>query len=278
MGNIETLSNGSRSVSILGSNGFIGSAIVQNLIVGGWKIDQISQLSIDNFLIDDEVDTIVNCVGTFAKDVKLAYEVNSLFPAELAKQTATSGSRLVHFGSSAEYAPSEHLITETSATKTTNIYSESKLLGSNAVIENGLNEKSIVLRPFGVVQDVANPMPPNASNLMSVISNASTNDVVKVKNPKAIRDLVNVNEVANATIKLLDRSMPWPKILNISSGTGHSVEEILSLVNPNVQIIHEEISYDDNYVGDTNLLRKFLDFDFDKNLNVVLFGKFRDNA
>jgi nucleoside-diphosphate-sugar epimerase len=121
-------------------------------------------------------------------------------------------------------------------------------------------------------------MPPNASNLLSVISDASTNDVVKVKNPKAIRDLVNVNEVANATIKLLDRSAPWPKILNISSGTGHSVEEILSLVNPNIQIIHEEISFDDNYVGDTSLLRKFLNFDFDKNLNVVLFGKFRDNA
>jgi nucleoside-diphosphate-sugar epimerase len=170
------------------------------------------------------------------------------------------------------------LITETNATKTTSVYSESKLLGSNAVIENGLNEKSIVLRPFGVVQDVANPLPPNASNLMSVISDASTNDVVKVKNPKAIRDLVNVNEVANATIKLLDRSMPWPKILNISSGTGHSVEEILSLVNPNIQIIHEEISYGDNYVGDTNLLSTFLDFDFDKILNVVLFGKFCDNA
>ncbi len=278
MGNIETLSNGSRSVSILGSNGFIGSAIVQNLIVSGWKVDQISQLDIDNFMINDEVETIVNCVGTFTKDVKLAYEVNARFPAELAKQTAASGSKLVHFGSSAEYAPSKHLITETNETKTTNIYSESKLLGSNAVLENGLKEKSIVLRPFGVVQDVANPMPSNASNLISVIWGASTNHVVKVKNPKAIRDLVNVNEVAKATIKLLDRSMPWPKILNISSGTGHSVEEILSLVNPNIQIIHEEISYDDNYVGDTNLLRKFLDFNFDKNLNVVLFGKFRDNA
>ena len=272
MGNIETLSNGSRSVSILGSNGFIGSAIVRNLIVKGWKIDRATELDLGNFSIRDEVDTIINCVGTFSADEKLSYYINSQFPAKLAKQTAILGSRLLHFGSSAEYAPNENLITETSATKATDIYSKSKLLGSNAVIETGSSSRNIVLRPFGVVQNIGDPKPSHPSNLMSAISDAIANKVVKVKNPNAIRDLVNVNEVAKATIKLLDMPVPWPKILNISSGIGHSVEEILFFINPNVQIVGRKKSYTDRYVGDSSLLRTFVGFDFSKDLKSVLFG------
>jgi nucleoside-diphosphate-sugar epimerase len=278
MGNIETLSNGSRSVSVLGSNGFIGSAIVRNLIHEGWEIDQATELDIGNFSIRDEVETIINCVGTLSADENLAYHINSQFPAKLAKQTAMLGSRLLHFGSSAEYAPNENLIAETSATKATDVYSKTKLLGSNAVIENGSSGRNIVLRPFGVVQNISDPKPSHPSNLMSAISDASTNKAVKVRNPNAIRDLVNVNEVAKATIKLLDVPVPWPKIMNISSGIGHSVEEVLFLINPNVQIVGLKKNDMDRYVGDSSLLRTFVGFDFDQDLKRVLFGVVCDNA
>jgi hypothetical protein len=89
---------------------------------------------------------------------------------------------------------------------------------------------------------------------------------------------VNVNEVAKATIKLIDMPVPWPKILNISSGIGHSVEEILFLINPNVQIVGREINYLDRYVGDSSLLRTFVGFDFDQDLKRVLFGVVCDNT
>lgn len=278
MGNIKTLSNASRSVSILGANGFIGGAIAKNLMKNGWKIDDISYLDLRNFEGRHIGDFIINCVGTASSDKDIAKQVNSIFPSELAKIATQHGSALIHFGSSAEYAPSQKAIKENSATKDTDLYSKTKLLGTQAIIEFGPDGKSIVLRPFGVIQRILDPLPTHPSKLLSAIWKAQDNQEIHIKNPRAVRDLVGVNEIAKVVSKLLDTTDPWPKVLNISSGFGHSMEEIIYSTNPRIKIIGEKINEEDIYVGDPGLLKVLLGFEFEKDFKKVLFEAIDDNA
>lgn len=278
MANIKTLSNASRSVSILGANGFIGTAITKNLMENGWKIDDTSVLDLTNIKGQGMGDFIINCVGTASLEEDVANRVNSDFPSELAKIATRLGSALIHFGSSAEYAPSQNPIKEDSPTKDTDVYSKTKLIGSQAIIDFGPNGKSIVLRPFGVIQRFLNPLPAHPSKLLSLIWKAQDNQELYINNPRAVRDLVGIDEIAKVVSRLLDSAFPWPKVLNVSSGIGHSIEEIISSVNPKVRINGKEISEDDTYIGDPSLLKVFLGFEFEKDFKKVLFKTFDDNV
>ena len=271
MGNIKTLSNASRSVSILGANGFIGSAIVKNLTKNGWGVDETSLLDLANFGGHGMGDYIVNCVGTASMEEDVANRVNSIFPTELAKIASNLGSALIHFGSSAEYAPSQNAIKEDSATKDTDIYSKTKLSGTQAIIDFGPDGKSIVLRPFGVIQRILDPLPANPSKLLSIIWKAQKNQEIHIKNPHAVRDLVGINEIAKVVGKLLNVTHPWPKVLNISLGVGHSMEEIIYSVNSRIKIKSENITDKDVYVGDPGLLTSVLGFKLEKDFKKVLF-------
>jgi nucleoside-diphosphate-sugar epimerase len=278
MGNIKTLSNASRSVSILGANGFIGSTIVRHLLRSSWKIEHDAPFEIDDLPNLKVPYTLINCVGTFSADEKIANRVNSKFPEALAKWASKVDTSLIHFGSSAEYKPKANLINENGATKESDLYSKTKLSGSKAVIEFGPKGKSIVLRPFGVVQNPLEPQPMNPSKLSLIITDARRKNFITIKNPKAIRDLVSVNDVAEATIKLLTASLPWPKILNICSGVGYSLTDIVRFVNPLIEILGQEESIHDIYVGDIALLNSFLGFSCEKNLRNVLFGADAENV
>jgi nucleoside-diphosphate-sugar epimerase len=278
MANIKTLSNASRSVSILGANGFIGTAIVKNLMENGWKIEDTSVLDLANFKGHGMGDFIINCVGTASLEEDVANRVNSVFPSELAKIATRLGSALIHFGSSAEYAPSRNPIKEDSPTKDADIYSKTKLLGSQAIIDFGPEGKRIVLRPFGVIQRLLDPLPAHPSKLLSLIWKAQGDQELYINNPCAVRDLVGVNEIAKAVSKLVDSAFPWPKVLNVSSGIGHSMEEIISSVNPKVRINGEERKEIDTYVGDPGLLKVLLGFEFEKDFKRILFKTIDDNV
>ena len=278
MGNIKTLSNASRSVSILGANGFIGTAIAKNLMKKGWKVDDTSVLNITNFEGHGMGDFIINCVGTARLEEDVANRVNSIFPSELAKIATHLGSALIHFGSSAEYAPSQNPIKEDSPTKDTDIYSKTKLLGSQAVIDFGPDGKSIVLRPFGVIQRILDPLPTHPSKLLSLIWKAHNKQELHINNPRAVRDLVGVDEIAKVVSKLLDSTFPWPKALNVSSGIGHSMEDIIFAVDRKARINRKEINGDDTYVGDPGMLKVLLGFEFEKDFKKVLFKTIDDNV
>jgi nucleoside-diphosphate-sugar epimerase len=278
MGSIKTLSNASRSVSILGANGFIGTAIVKNLIKKGWKVNDTSVLDVTNFKGLGMGDFIINCIGTASLEEDVAIQVNSTFPAELAKIATNLGSALIHIGSSAEYEPSQYAIKEDGATKDTDIYSKTKLLGTQAVINFGPDGKSVVLRPFGVIQRILNPLPNHPSKLLSIIYKAQDSQELHIKNPHAVRDLVGVDEIAKVVSKLVDSTYPWPKVLNISSGIGHSMEKVIYSVNSRIAINGEKNNEEDVYIGDPGLLKVLLGFEFEKDFKKVLFEAIDDNA
>jgi len=278
MGNIKTLSNASRSVSILGANGFIGSAIAKNLVKNGWKVNDSSILDLANFDGRGMGNFIINCVGTATMEEDVAIRVNSIFPFELTKIATHLGSALIHFGSSAEYAPSQNPIKEDGPTKDTDVYSRTKQLGSQAVIDSGTNGKSIVLRPFGVIQRFQEPLPAHPSKLLSLIWQAQNNQELYINNPHAVRDLVGVDEIAKVVNNLLESTFPWPKVLNVSSGVGYSLEEIISTVNPKVRIKGGEFKEIDTYVGDPSLLKILLGFEFEKDFKKILFETIDDNV
>ena len=271
MGNLKTLKKSSHSLAILGANGFIGSAISKKLISNGWKVENNEVLDLSDYTSWENNDFIINCVGTTNPNEEIAFRVNAEFPAKLAKFAAKTGAKLIHFGSSAEYASSKNLISEKSATKTEDIYSKSKLEGTNAILEFGKIGRSTVLRPFGIIQRVSDPIPAKPSKLLKIISEASSQQKVEVKNPEAIRDLVGIDDLALITVKLLDSDREWPSIANISSGVGHSLREIVIAVNPHVEIVSKSQDVDDIYVGDPRLIEEFLDFRIEKNFRNVLF-------
>jgi nucleoside-diphosphate-sugar epimerase len=278
MGNLKTLSNASRSVSVLGANGFIGSTIVSNLVKNHWKIEHNAPFKIDNLSDLVGSGSLINCIGTFSSDDNLAYRVNSKFPEELAKWAAKVDTPLIHFGSSAEYEPSTNLISETGFTKKSNLYSRSKLYGTKAVIEFGPEGKSLVLRPFGVIQEPLEPRPMHPSKLSHIISEARTKNRVQIKNPKAVRDLIGVNQLAEATVRILTTPYPWPTILNICSGVGYPLEDVVRFINPNIEILGQKTDSSDAYVGDADLLNKFLAFNFEKKLTNIFSYLTADNA
>ena len=270
MGIKITFEKSSETATLLGANGFFGNAISAQLVRDGWKITSSAPLEISAVEELKICDFIINCVGTTDADPDKSYLVNSLFPKNLAKFAQVTNARLIHFGSSAEYAPSTSLLTESFPTKLSDPYSKSKLAGTEFVRENTTPGRSIVLRPFGVVQRNPNMTLSNSSNLNKLISLARTGRLVSVKNLLAVRDLISIEDVAFCISRLMEVEGEWPMIANLASGVGHTVVNIIRAVNPSAEIIGETSILGDTYIGSPRVIEKLIAYKFPTDISKII--------
>lgn len=210
-----------------------------------YSVDQMVAL-----LVEHQVDSIIHLAGNrFARlslsDPFKAYSEN-LIPTLIVSESAKQSGRIqeIIFSSScAVYGSSDEVLNEESSVNPTSPYGHSKLWGEQILIDHWRSGGvlPIILRYFNVIGWV----PPasedrNPNGLVgAIIRAAQTGEPLKVfgndfntSDGTAIRDLISVQDVANAHVQILkserSKRILTPQIFNLGSGVSVSVQEFIS--------------------------------------------------
>jgi nucleoside-diphosphate-sugar epimerase len=176
-------------------------------------------------------DAVVNCAGAIAgsADVLAAVNVSGVY-ALLRAMRAIPSARLVHLGSAAEYGRTEPgvPVTELTPPKPVGLYGVTKLAGTRlAELARVAGSDVVVLRVFNPV----GPGAPEASlpgRLTGQLRTAlATGAAVHLGPLDAVRDFVDVRDVADAALAAVSASaLPHP-VLNVASGHGVPVRAVV---------------------------------------------------
>lgn len=143
-------------VIVLGSSGFLGSALLRKLPKDKFWVGGVSRTSLQSpsgpasfspdfytELVERlEADVVVNCVALTDIDYcelqpRLALEINSCFPGELARKSEELGFKLLHISSDAVFSGDKGSpYTEVDEPNPGNSYGKSKLLGELSVMSS----------------------------------------------------------------------------------------------------------------------------------------------
>jgi nucleoside-diphosphate-sugar epimerase len=242
-----------RRILVIGASGFLGSHVTD--VLGNWPGVEVlaatrrprgdrQEILIDLGAADDDAldrtlvsvrpDVVVNCSGRTAGTRTVLAEANVLAVARLldAMGRCALRARLIHLGSAAEYGRVT-VGTRTSERRVPNPigdYGHTKLAATRLVLgarADGL-EGAVVLRLFNVlgpritddtVLGVA------ARELRAAL--ASNVGSVSLGPLGAVRDFVDVRDVARVVALAATAPTPPPAILNIGSGQGVLVREVV---------------------------------------------------
>lgn len=181
-------------------------------------------------------DLIVHCAGVIdSSNVEDLYASNVTLAANLflAVESVAPNVRVIIIGSAAEYGivPHDELpVSEDRRCEPFTPYGISKYtqtLISLAAINQNIS--SLVIRLFNPV-GFGMPCTLSLSSFALRIAAASAGSQIAVGNLDVVRDFIHVNEVARIVHLLaLRSSWPWP-IVNVCSGVGVSIGEILQMM------------------------------------------------
>jgi NDP-hexose 4-ketoreductase len=235
---------------IIGASGFLGSHVWRRAVAAGLEVctagrselpaspsHHLVDLATDDpegiaaLLTAAAPDVVVNCAGATAgnPDVLAAVNVTGTYALARAMLLADRPFRLVHLGSAAEYGYSEPgvPVTESAPPRPASVYGATKLAGTRLVqlaAAAGLN--AVVLRVF-------NPVGPGApeeglpGRLAAELRRALTcGTEVRLGSLDAVRDFVDVRDVADAVLAAAAGPVPPHPVLNIGSGQGVPVRAL----------------------------------------------------
>lgn len=240
-------------VALLGATGFLGRWL--SLAPVPWRIIRARLEDTEAILQEvDGVRVVVNAAALLAGDEARLMEVNGFAPLRLLDRLPEV--RWIQIGSAAEVGPPQApLVTEDHPCAPTWAYGRSKWVASKAVAEKGL-----VVRPANIV----GPGMPDRMLLGGALHRLRRGETsLSVTRLDAVRDYVDVRDVANAVVRLLSTSHRG--IVNVSSGIGVSNEEALAALRratgvefemalQSVDRGHAEV---DRYVADPSRLRQW---------------------
>ena len=99
----------------------------------GIYVDVTDSTSVEKVIETVKPDISINCIGILnahaERETKLAFQVNSLLPHQLAKLMERSNGKLIHISTDCVFSGSKGDYTETDPTDGTSIYAQSKQLG-----------------------------------------------------------------------------------------------------------------------------------------------------
>jgi NDP-hexose 4-ketoreductase len=188
-------------------------------------------------LRDLRPDVLVNCAGATAGTLPELVGANVVATAHLLEslERAATGARLVHIGSSAEYGPGELgvPVTESACPRPIGPYGISKLCGTQLVTAaagTGRTE-ALVLRVFNAL----GPGMPEGSLagtavLRTTEAVASGVDTIRMGPLDAVRDFVDVRDVAAAVVAACGLARFPASIVNVGSGAGHTARDLVQAV------------------------------------------------
>ena len=230
---------------IIGAGGYIGAHVRGQALTAGLEVATAGRSPLDSLpghahadlaedspaeiaaLIDAVApDAVVNCTGATAGDPAqlLAANVTSVYNLAKAMLTAKSPARLVHLGSAAEYGAGTPgvPVTEQAVPRPIALYGTTKLAGTQLVdLAAAAGLDAVVLRVFNPV----GPGAPAASlpgRLAGQLRRALRDGGDVHLGPlHAVRDFIDVRDVADAIVAAATVPALRHRVLNI--GSGHAV-------------------------------------------------------
>jgi nucleoside-diphosphate-sugar epimerase len=236
-------------VLVIGANGYLGRHVFDLLdqqaeltVVGTSRSGSARRVRLDlaldrpatiGWLLATECpDVVVNCAGAVSGGAAELAAANVVGPANLLTALATHAPRakLVHLGSAAEYGIAEprEPIAEHRQPRPTGPYGVSKLAGTELVLlARHLGLDTVVLRVF-------NPIGPGApaaglpGRVIAELRRAGlAHDAVVLGALSAVRDFVDVRDVAEAVLAAIHASTVDVAVLNVGSGRATPVHTLV---------------------------------------------------
>lgn len=264
------------NVLVTGGAGFIGSALVRELLKEGANV-----VVYDNFLYGDrsnltEVENHIQIVNGDVLswkvyDVMKKYNIHYVFhlaaepyiprcydnpekffdvnvkgTINVLMACKTLGvKRVLHFSSSEVYGTAQYTpMDENHPTLPLSTYAVSKLTADRLCFvfhhEHGI--PVIIMRPFNCY----GPRETQPYVIPEIISQLSRGGTVKLGNTKAKRDFTYVEDTAKAAIALIKSEIPDGEVVNVGSNKAYSIEELTLLVGKLMGYDNVEIRIDNS--------------------------------
>ena len=257
-----------KEILVTGGCGFIGSEIVKQLSQIGANVTIIDNLSsgkekyIQGFsnvklitadLLDDHaIESVVKDKEYVINNAALPFipdsyympkkffdvNVNATISLALAVIKEKKAKRFVHISSSEIYGTARYTpMDENHQTTPQSTYAVSKLAGERVVftMHKEHNLPAVIIRPF-------NSFGPNITQpyiIPEIIRQMEKNDVIKLGNLNAKRDLTYVTDTARGIILSLVKEGVIGEVINIGSQRSFSIRELVSLIS---EIMDKKVS------------------------------------
>ena len=268
MANNDLLVLKNKEILVTGGCGFIGSEIVKQLSLLGANVTIIDNLSsgkeryIQGFsnvklitadLLDDHaIESVVKDKEYVINNAALPFipdsyympkkffdvNVNATISLALAVIKEKKAKRFVHISSSEIYGTARYTpMDENHQTTPQSTYAVSKLAGERVAftMHKEHNLPAVIIRPF-------NSFGPNITQpyiIPEIIRQMEKNDVIKLGNLNAKRDLTYVTDTARGIILSLVKEGVIGEVINIGSQRSFSIRELVSLIS---EIMDKKVS------------------------------------
>ena len=268
MTNNDLLVLKNKEILVTGGCGFIGSEIVKQLSLLGANVTIIDNLSsgkekyirgfsnvklITADLLDDHaIKSVVKDKEYVINNAALPFipdsyympkkffdvNVNATISLALAVIKEKKAKRFVHISSSEIYGTARYTpMDENHQTTPQSTYAVSKLAGERVVftMHKEHNLPAVIIRPF-------NSFGPNITQpyiIPEIIRQMEKNDVIKLGNLNAKRDLTYVTDTARGIILSLVKEGVIGEVINIGSQRSFSIRELVSLIS---EIMDKKVS------------------------------------
>ena len=257
-----------KEVLVTGGCGFIGSEIVKQLSLLGANVTIIDNLSSGkekyiqdlsnvklitaDLLDDDAIESVVKDKEYVINNAALPFipdsyyipkkffdvNVNATISLALSVIKEKKAKRFVHISSSEIYGTARYTpMDENHQTTPQSTYAVSKLAGERVVftMHKEHNLPAVIIRPF-------NSFGPNITQpyiIPEIIRQMEKNDVIKLGNLNAKRDLTYVTDTARGIILSLVKEGVIGEVINIGSQRSFSIRELVSLIS---EIMDKKVS------------------------------------
>ena len=253
---------------VLGGTGFLGAHIVPALQAAGHHVTVVSRRPylvppgvadavgltepvrecLGAVFADLRPDLVVNAVGEiWAPSAGAHASANVDFPTQLLAALAGRRVRLVHLGSSLEYAPVDPpaALREDSPVAASSTYARTKLTSTRRVLHSAddLGLDVVVLRVFNAIGAGVSPASLLGRVSAELLRAHRAGDVARLQVLKtpAYRDYVDVGDVGKAVVAAAAADLAGGHLVNIGSGVATSAEDLVRGLAEHTGIAHRVV-------------------------------------
>ena len=244
-----------RRILVTGAGGFIGRAVVQALLRRGVHVrallgpedmviagdSNIEQLRADIRDVDSlrhavrGVDSVIHLAGpaSVAESFKLPQEYAAVHvggTASILSQCDRAGvGRFIYISSAEVYGqPRSNPVREDDEHRSRSPYGAAKI-GAEAFVAafaDAIRMEAVILRPFSVY----GPGVSTSSVIGTILRQTEFESAVLMQSLAPIRDYCFVGDVADAIVQACYVAVPERTVINLGSGVGTSVRELVQLI------------------------------------------------